>query len=99
MVLELLCSAKFLSKNKFVVLSLLNVIRVYYFVLVVFFKYLCFFLFVAGSKGSGAEQDQFISLPNNYALLPACHMFVPVSFESLGPVNANFTCCRHSVSE
>jgi hypothetical protein len=39
------------------------------------------------SAGSAAEQAA-VHKSAKYALLPATHMFVPVAFETLGPVNA-----------
>src|SRR6218665_2733464 len=39
------------------------------------------------SAGSAAEQDA-IRKTAKYELLPATHVFVPIAFETLGPVNA-----------
>src|SRR6218665_270915 len=39
------------------------------------------------SAGSAAEQAA-VHKTAKYALLPATHVFVPIAFENLGPVNA-----------
>jgi len=39
------------------------------------------------SAGSAAEQAA-VRKSEKYALLPATHLFVPIAFETLGPVNA-----------
>src|SRR6218665_2009381 len=40
------------------------------------------------SAGSAAEQEAAVHKTAKYALLPATHVFVPIAFNTLWPVNA-----------